>query len=154
MNSKMLIVVFPRKKKLTKEQLAIEVARCTSISMVSAGKLDEKGNLHIDLLDYRDQDLRRTGLPREWFNGDYNVEVSRILEPSIYKFLYYYCNAKQIPVFNGVLDEEDSCLVIGPYWAEIINEALNFSISRPSQMRTYTGSNKEINNNKNEREVT
>jgi len=138
MKSKMVIVVYPRKKKLTKEQIIREVAVNSILALLSTGGSINTGRLTFQLTELP----MNPGIPIGWFAGDsqFNIEVIRIMKEQDFKTLYYWCKSEseKVPVSLGITDKEESVLVIGPYWGDKIDSLISRSISSISSVRPFT----------------
>jgi len=133
----MYVVLFPREKKLTKAELAKEVAVTTAMALVSSGGIVDSGRLMFRL--FRSPDEGADGVPYGWFAGEsnFNVVVIRLLNALDFHTLYEYCNVNKVPVSRGNYKGDWSCMVIGPYWDRVIEGYLSLSVPQKSNLRRF-----------------
>lgn len=133
--SKMVIIVFPRNKRLTREQLVKHGAIDGIMSLMSVGGTIESGKLVFEL----SEDPGKDGIPLNWFTGDshFRVEVTRVLEEKDYNTLYHWCCEGGVPVFRGEENGEGAVMVIGPHWEHIIDEIIERAIPSKKAVRQF-----------------
>lgn len=133
--SKMVVIIYPREKKLTKPQLVHQVAINACMSLVSVSGTIEGDRLAFSLIT----ELEETGIPRNWFMGGshFHTEAKRVLQAEEVDTIYHWCNQEEIPASRGELDGEGSVLVVGPYWANLIDDIIERSVAGDSSVREY-----------------
>ena len=142
MKSKMVIVIYPRKKgKLTKEQLVRQGAINSIMSLMSISGSLESGRLVFRLSDNPEQ----PGIPIGWFVGDshFKTEVIRIMKKEDINTIFYWCQAEKIPAARGEINSEESVMVIGPYWTRRIDAIISRVISSKGVVRSLTTEKKK-----------
>lgn len=145
--SKMVIVAYPRTKKLSKEQLIRQCSITSIMSMMSiGGKIGLSGVLAFQLKDepgekpiYAKGSTIENGLPRGWFIGDsqFQLETKRVMKADNYHTLYEWCKRGGVPVFSGEWDGEPSVMAIGPYWSKEIDELFERAIPLKKDIRDF-----------------
>ena len=140
--SKMVIVLYPRERKMNKAQIAREVAINAAMAMLSVA--DHKGMTEALLRFRYGPGESEPSLPVGWFMGGdesgFVVEIKRFPNTNAvnaYNTLYHWCTTERLPVSRGELDGEGSCMVIGPYWSEKIDELLDRAFAQDVDMRTF-----------------
>jgi hypothetical protein len=133
--AKIVVIAAPRTRKLTKGQIFGEGAITGIMSMMSIG-----GTIEQDLVFKLRDEPGKVGLPRTWFNGDsqFIKEILRVMNQESYDTLYQWAKTAGIPAFSGEIDGEPSCMVLGPYWADDIDDLIARAIPIKTDIRPYT----------------
>ena len=136
--SKLVVVFYPREKKMTKAQIAKEIAVNACMSMMST--VDHRGpkaalmNFGFDPAD------PQGGLPAEWFGSERlaeSVSLHRAMDSNGYNTLFHWCQSEGVPAARGELDGEGTCWEIGPYWSEKIDELLERAFVKETSLRDF-----------------
>lgn len=132
--SKIVVVWYPRKKKLTKEQMSLQSVITGDMALMSVGGVIKPDSKLV--FELRDGPTSK-GLPRGWFSGDsqFNIEGKRVMSPEGYNTLYHWAKGAGVPVFSGEFLGEPSLMVIGPYWADEIDELFARAIPLKQDIR-------------------
>ena len=152
--SKMVIVIYPRKRRMTKEQLVQQAAITGVMSLMSIGGKIESSGREGGGLELRfpiSGNPNDPGLPQNWFTGDshFRVEVKRITNTDVktarkdYQSLYHWCKEAKIPVFCGEEDSEATMMVIGPYWVGPIEKILSRAFPFPHTVKDFAAKPKD-----------
>lgn len=139
-SSKMVIVIYPRTRKLTKEELAEQCSLTAIMAMMSIGGTISQGStLAFDLKDKPGS----KGLPRGWFTGDsqFAIETKRVMSAENYHTLYEWCKREGVPAFSGECSDEPSVMVIGPYWNDTVDELFTRAVPLDKNIRPYSTEN-------------
>lgn len=139
--SKRVLIFFPRTNKLTKDQIADQAATVAQMAMLSiGGTISPTSELTFKLRD----EPGSVGLPRGWFSGDsqFASENKRVMSKEGYRTLYQWCKREGVPAWSGEIDGEESLMVIGPYWEDIIDELLARAVPLDRDIRSYSGAQK------------
>lgn len=145
--SKMVIVMYPRKRKMVKEQLIMQTAITAIMSLMSVGGKIESAVTPggLELIFPMSDNPEKPGIPQNWFTGDshFRVEVVRITNDADYQALYHWCKESSIPVFRGEEDGAATMMVIGPSWENRIDEMFTRAVPLHGTVRVFASKKKE-----------
>ena len=145
--SKMVIVMYPRERKMVKEQLVVQAAIAAIMSLMSVGgKIESAVAVRgLELIFPISDNPEKPGIPQNWFTGDshFRVEVVRITNNADYQSLYHWCKESSIPVFRGEEDGEATMMVIGPSWESAIDEMFSRAIPLHGTVRVFASKKKK-----------